>query len=264
MEELELIVNSLIEQAKNQSVKLKEQLETEGQIGLPQPLAQMGWSNSKGEEFGLIIMLDLSQSTVGRKLGMSSLQIYTVYDGKFVIDNYMAGFFSPFAKTVSSEKFRTQTEKYVRKLMADDGNGLKKRICKFGTYAIQSLTVPDNVQMVLRQIPSDCTLTICDVVFDGIDAILDYWRNQTDDSHPYIIDRSQRFPCFDSEDYATERRFYRNFLICHSKQEADKKIKDMKLLQASNNFCLLNKNLPADMRPMVYYMDESQSMILAY
>lgn len=264
MEELELIVNSLIEQAKNQAGKLNEQLETEGQIGLPQPLAEMGWSNSKGEEFGLLIMLDLSQSTLCRQLGITSLQLYTIYDGKFVIDNYRAGLFSPFASTVSSEGFRTQTEKYIRKMMADDGNGLKKRICRLGTYAIQSLTVPDNVQMVLRQIPSTCTLTICGVVFDGIDDILDYWRNQTDNSHPYIIDRSQRFPCFDSEDYATERRFYRNFLICHSKQEADKKFKGMQQQQASNNYCLVNKNLSADMRPMLYYMDESQSMILAY
>ena len=138
-------------------------------------------------------------------------------------------------------------------------DSVKKLMCD-----IKSMIVPDNVQMDFRQIPSDCTLSICGVVFEGIDAIKDYWLSQTDSSQPYIIERSKRFPCFDSEDYATEWRFYRNFLICHSKQEADKKAKDMEQLRESSNFCLVNKNLPADMRPMVYYMDESTSMILAY
>lgn len=102
------------------------------------------------------------------------------------------------------------------------------------------------------------------LINQGIDAIKDYWLSQTDSSQPYIIERSQRFPCFDAEDYATEWRFYRNFLICHSKQEADKKTKDMKQLRENSNFCLVNKNLPADMRPIVYYEDESTSMLLAY
>lgn len=38
----------------------------------------------------------------------------------------------------------------------------------------------------------------------------------------------------------------------------------MELLQGRTNFCLVNKNLSADMRPMVYYEDESTSMILDY
>ena len=258
------IIDSMIEQAKTEAVKLAGQMEAEGQIALPQPLAEGAWSNSKGEEFGLVIILNLSPSALGRQLGMTLLQLYTFYDGKFVVDNYATGMYGSFADAISSEEFRTETEKFFRDLTLGDGSGMKEQISEWGTYAIQSLIVPDNAQMELRQIPSGCTMSICGVVFEGIEGILDYWRNQTDSSQPYIIERSELFPCFDAEDFATERRFYRNFLICHSKQEADKKVKSMEQLQASINFCLANKNLPADMRPMVYFKDESTSMILAY
>lgn len=258
-------IDRLIEQAKTEAGKLAKQLEAEGQIAVPQPLAEEVWSNSKGEKFGLTIMLGLSQSTIGRQFGMISLQLYTVYNGKFVMDYYMAGMYGSFADSISSEKFRIETEKFISRLTDNDGSGMKTRISSLGTYAIQSLIVPDKVQMDLRQIPSDCTLSICGVVFEGIDAIKDYWRNQTDSSQPYIIERSQRFPCFDSSDYAYENRYFWNFLICHSKEDADKKAKSMEQLKVvGGNFRLVSENLPADMRPMVYYEDESTSMLLAY
>lgn len=259
------LIDSLIEQAKTEAEKLAKQLEAEGQIAVPQPLAEGTWSNSKGDEFNVIIMLSPSQSTIGRQMGMTSLQLYTVYNGKFVIDHYKAGMFGSFADTVSSEEFKIETEKFIGRLTTDDGNGMKTRISNLGTCAIPSLIVPDKVQMDLRQIPSDCTLTICGVVLEGIDSIKDYWRNQTDSSQPYIIERSQRFPCFDSSDYAYENRYFWNFLICHSKQDADKKAKSMEQLEVvRGNFRLVSENLPADMRPMVYFEDESTSMLLAY
>ena len=83
------LIDSLIEQAKTEARKLAEQLEAKGQIALPQPLAEGAWSNSKGEEFDVIIMLNQSQSTIGRQMGMTSLQLYTIYDEKFVMDYYM-------------------------------------------------------------------------------------------------------------------------------------------------------------------------------
>lgn len=263
-ESVKKIVNGLIEQAKVKARELAEQLETKGEIAVPHPLAEESWTNSQGEEFTVIIMLNLPQSEFGRQLGRTILQLYTVYDDKYVIDNYMAGLFDFFADTIPTEKFRKETEKRIKELTADDGRGMKSLICDMGTCAIQSLIVPDKVQMDLRRIPWGCTLSIGGVVFEGIEALMDYWRNQTDDSQPYIIDRSRLFPCFDAEDYATERRFYRNFLICHSKQEADKKAESMEQLRGRSNFCLVNNSLPANLRPMVYYEDESTSMVVAY
>ena len=91
-----------------------------------------------------------------------------------------------------------------------------------------------------------------------------YIQTQTNSSEPYVIEYSKRFPCFDAEDYATERRFYRNFLICQSKADADKKAEKINQLKESNRTRLTQKDLPADMRPMVYYEDDKYSMLLAF
>lgn len=121
----------------------------------------------------------------------------------------------------------------------------------------------DNLQMGFRQLPSDYTISVNGVVFEGINDIKDYWRRQTDTSHPYIVERSQRFPCFDSSDYAYENRYFWNFLFCHSKKEAERKELIMAQLRQGDNFCLVNEDLPADMRPMLYYEDGRSSMKLA-
>ena len=112
--------------------------------------------------------------------------------------------------------------------------------------------------------PIDSKVSILGVVFEGIDSILDYVCNQTDNSQPYIVSCCERFPCFDDEDYATESRYYRNYLFCRSKQEADQKVWKMKELPEKSNFCLVRTKLPADMRPMVYYEDEDTSFLLAF
>ncbi len=257
------LVDSMIDHAKEEAMKLADQWEKEGQIALPQILAEDVWTNSLGDEFAIAIVLNLSETDIGKQLGMTSLEFLTIYDGKYVTNNYMVGMFGPFAETVASDEFRKETEKFIGKLTADDGSGMKNRIRKLGTYAIQSFIIPETVQMSLLQLPSDCTLSVSGVVFKGVDAILDYVRTQTDSARPYIIERSQRFPCFDSSDYAYENRYYRNFLICQSKQEADIKVVYMKQLKEESNFRLANKSLPANMRPMVYFKDEDTSMVLA-
>lgn len=261
---VKVLIDGLIEQAKAEAKVLADLYENEGQIELPQVLVEFVWANSLGEEFTVAIVLNMSHTDIGKQLGMTSLDFYTFYDGKYMIDYYMAGLSSTFAETVASEEFRKETEIFIANLTAGDGKGMKKRIQELGTLAIQSFVIPETIQMSLYQLPSDCAISVGGVILEGVDAILDYVRTQTDSAKPFIIERSQRFPCFDASDYAYEKRYYRNFLICHSKQEADMKIGEMKKLEEGSNFCLVHKSLPADMRPMVYYQDEKNSMLLAF
>lgn len=257
-------IDSMIDHAKVEAKKLTDQSEKEGQIEIPQVLAEDVWTNSAGDEFSMAIVLNMSQTDIGKQLGMASLEFFTFYDGKYVTNNYMIGMFGPLDETVASDEFRKETENIIGKLTVGDGSGMKNRIRKLGTYAIQSFIIPETVQMSLLRLPSVCTLSVGSVVFEGVDAILDYVRTQTDSAKPYIIEWSQRFPCFDSSDYAYENRYFRNFLICQSKQEADMKVAYMKQLEEESNFCLANKSLPANMRPMVYFQDEDTSMVLAF
>lgn len=258
------LIDSIIDQAIANARTLAEQLKKEGQIELPQVLAEGEWINDNENVFDVAIVLNLSQTDTGRQMGLTSLEFYTMYDGKLVSDNYIAGLFSPFTDTVSSPEFRNETERFVNRLTTNDGWGMITRISEMGTFAIQSLSIPEDTQMKTMTLPKWCTLTIGDMVFEGIDEILNYVYTQTESSQPYIIERSQLFPCFDYEDYANENRYFRNFLICRSMQEANKKNTKMKLLNEGNNFNLINNDLPADMRPMLYYKDDSTSMILAF
>ena len=258
------LIDSIIDQAIANARTLAEQLKKEGQIELPQVLAESEWINDNKNVFDVAIVLNLSKTDTGRQMGQTSLEFYTMYDGKLVSDNYIAGLFSPFTDTVSSPEFRNETERFVNRLTADDGWGMITRISEMGTFAIQSFIVPENTQMKVLTLPKDCSLSVGGMVFEGIDEIQNYVYTQTESSQPYIIERSQLFPCFDYEDFANENRYFRNFLICRSMQEANEKNMKMKLLNEGNNFNLVNNDLPADMRPMVYYRDESASMILAF
>lgn len=258
------LIDEMVGQAKLEADKLEKQLMAEGQIYVPQVLAQGEWCNSQGEEFVFVIMLDLVQSEFGKQLGWTCLKLFTFYDEKYMIDNYLAGILGPFSKNVASDEFRTETLKYIERVTCDDGKKIKRNISDDGISAIRSFIVPEKLQMKLLRLPLDCIISIGDATFDGIDAIRAYMRNQTNSSRPYIVDRCELFPCFDAEDYANENRFYRNYFFFASKQEADKKVSKIAHLHSSINCCLANDSLPADMRPMVYYMDESASMILAY
>lgn len=125
--------------------------------------------------------------------------------------------------------------------------------------------VPQEVQHQVVELPCETPISIFGQVFEGIDGLKSYcYREQTDESQPYVLDRCKLFPCFDYEDYANECRFYRNYLICRSKKEADRKVQRLEQLKTGNDFCLVHDELPNDMRPMVYYRDESRSMLLAY
>ena len=147
---------------------------------------------------------------------------------------------------------------------SDDLMALKQlRACE-GSSVLVQVVVPKKSQHEVLKLMDFCMLSIRGHVFAGIEGLMKYWHEQTESSEPYILDRCQRFPCFYAEDFVNEHRFYRNFLICNNKKEADKNAEQMKQLPNSSNFCLVNNNLPDEMRPMVYYMDENMTMLLAY
>ena len=107
------LVDDMIGQAKLEANKLEKQLVAEGQISVPQVLAQGEWSNSQGDEFVFAIILDMAESEWGKKHGLTSLQFFTCYDEKFVISNYLLRSFGSFAKNVDSDEFRADTKKYI-------------------------------------------------------------------------------------------------------------------------------------------------------
>lgn len=72
----------------------------------------------------------------------------------------------------------------------------------------------------------------------------------------------ERYPCFDSDDYVNENRYYVNYLI------RDHKIQESDLLacrdaKCSGNACRVNEKLSHELLPMVYYDGDSGFMLVA-
>lgn len=79
-----------------------------------------------------------------------------------------------------------------------------------------------------------------------------------------ILERKRLFPCFDSSDYAHENRYFRNFLFCVSQEEADNKRDAFNAYEEKrSNFCFVDEDLPEELRPMIYYADESTEILIA-
>lgn len=263
-DQVKQITDMLVDSAREQAAVLAKELESNGQLSLPQQLAGVQYTNDDGEDYYLVIGLDLSRSTLARQLGVTNILFYVFHDDKFVVEHYTSHLFGRFDETVCTEDFRQETKKLVMKIISDDCKTTRKRIEEDGISNADPLLVPEIVQRKVLCLPDNCTLSILGQTFEGAEGLKDYIREQTDSSQPYILDRCQRFPCFDAEDYANEFRFYRNFLVCHDKQEADDKAKQMEQLSHFSDFCLVSNELPDDMRPMVYYADESMTLMLAY
>lgn len=72
----------------------------------------------------------------------------------------------------------------------------------------------------------------------------------------------EKYPCFDSEDYVNENRYYENYLIRdHIIQEAD--LLNCRDAKCSGNACRVNEMLPKELLPMVYYDGDSGFMLIA-
>ena len=257
---------ALVEGAKTQAAELiKEAEANNGQLALPQPLAGVQLDTADGEELVLGIVLNQSRDAMARRMGATLLLFMVGHGDKYVTDMIHAGHvFSRFDRVVAMDEFRKEVEQSVADVIKDDGSSVRKRIEKEGISTTDPLMIPSKIQQQVIRVTDNCTLSVGGHVFEGIEGLKGYLREQTDKSRPYLLIRHERFPCFDAYDYANEHRFYINILICKDKQEADKKTKRFEALTAGSNFCLVNNDLPDDMRPMAYYMDESMTMDIAY
>lgn len=77
----------------------------------------------------------------------------------------------------------------------------------------------------------------------------------------HVGDTSQLYPCFDSEDWASEDRYYQNYIIRKS-PITDDEMQAFFEIKARYNFTRLHERTPADMLPILYYKGEGDFMLL--
>lgn len=71
------------------------------------------------------------------------------------------------------------------------------------------------------------------------------------------------YPCFDSEDYLYENRTYQNYIF-RSRPITQDDMKKLSELPSSCNECRVSEIVPEDMRPMVYYVGDGDTLLVAF
>ncbi len=70
------------------------------------------------------------------------------------------------------------------------------------------------------------------------------------------------YPCFDAEDYANENRTYQNFVLRQRPITQDD-MKTLSELPSKGNECRISESMPAEVLPLLYYVGEGDTMLLA-
>ncbi len=102
----------------------------------------------------------------------------------------------------------------------------------------------------MRAIDSKGKITIMGVTFDGVDDIIRHAVGGKPKGGVYVGEDSQGYPCFDSDDYATENRCYWNFVFAASEQEMRQRLAELREMpQLRANYDKLTSRL----HPMAYW-----------
>ncbi len=118
--------------------------------------------------------------------------------------------------------------------------------------------VEPSVESKIVRLNKNCKIHIMGHTFHGIEDIMS-WRG----TEPIILEKSKLFPCFDSYDYASENRFYRNYLFCKNEEDANEKRPVYDAIPRGYG-CVIDRRYPEHLRPLVYYADESKEMTVFY
>ena len=91
------------------------------------------------------------------------------------------------------------------------------------------------------------------VKFENIQEAIEYAIKGLDKNGVFVGHDAELYPCFDSEDYASEDRFFWNIVFARSKEELDRKLIELKSVSPQTNY---NKFLEA-LAPMIYWEGDS-------
>lgn len=83
----------------------------------------------------------------------------------------------------------------------------------------------------MKKYASTGRIKILGTVFDSVGNIIAHANSWKPKGKVYAGEDLQRHPCFDSEDYMYENRYYHNFVFTKSKAELDTKLSRLKSMK---------------------------------
>ncbi len=107
----------------------------------------------------------------------------------------------------------------------------------------------------MKKFKNDETIEVLGVAFEGVRDMLIHALEHNPKKGVYVGEDSQRYPCFDSFDYATENRYYTNIVFAKSQEELDEKMAILKEMgPTAHNYNKLTEKL----HPMAYWEGDSR------
>lgn len=106
----------------------------------------------------------------------------------------------------------------------------------------------------MRQLKQNETIVVMGASFNGVKDMVEHARKRIPKDGVYVGEDSQLYPCFDSEDYMYENRYFTNLVFAKSLEEIDKKLRI--LTQMSQLSCNYNK-LTDELHPMAYWQGDT-------
>ena len=110
----------------------------------------------------------------------------------------------------------------------------------------------------MKKYKNNETIEVLGASFNGVKDMIEHARKRLSKDGVYVGEDSQRYPCFDSEDYRYENRYYTNLVFANSLEEIDKKLSILKQVERCGNY---NK-LTAELHPMAYWQGDTHNDVL--
>ena len=111
----------------------------------------------------------------------------------------------------------------------------------------------------MKKYKNNETIVVLGASFNGVKEMIEHARTRMPKDGVYVGEDSKLYPCFDSEDYMYENRFYTNLVFAKSLEELEEKLGELR--QMGQLRCNYNK-LTVRFHPMVYWQGDIHHDVL--
>ncbi len=111
----------------------------------------------------------------------------------------------------------------------------------------------------MKTIKSTQPFYVLGVKFENVPEAILYAIKGWAKNGVYVGKDVELYPCFDSEDYASEDRFFWNIVFARSKEELDRKLVELKNVSPQTNYNKFSETLA----PMIYWGGDSIYDVIA-
>ena len=101
----------------------------------------------------------------------------------------------------------------------------------------------------MKTIKNTNSFYVLGVKFENVQEAIEYAINERDKNGVYVGEDAELYPCFDSEDYASEDRFFWNIVFAKSLEELEAKKAELEDAFYNCNY----EKFTEELAPMAYW-----------